>query len=473
MGLAVEPGALTACQLQWDGSRPQVVRSATFVLPESATLEKPESLGDAFTQFLREQRFTAKRAIIGLPAAWLAVKDRMAPPGDDASTFDILRLLAEQEFATDARELVFDGSLDAAPLHTPSADDPLRAVLLFATLRRRMEGIVKLVEQAGVKPVAVTSTAIAVSDVAAVNDASMLLRVTPTAVELVWRNDGRIGAVRHLSTHGPGASGGDATWGNGLGGELRRVSLTFPAPTGSTKRKLCLVDSAGLSNDAVTALGERLSLQAQVITRLGPLHVQATDGGSTVTPEHAGAAALALRGASDQPLMVNFLHSRLAAPPERMPIYWRYGIAAAILLVVGILALAADMMLTRSEIKQMKVAYAAIETPAQEAEKLRKRVRLARGWYDQRPKLLDCLAALTMSFPERGVVWATNLAIDHNMICSVTGKAENDASVSTVRDAISASPYFTDIKSGGFREADRQSRQVSFSITARYRGDQE
>lgn len=465
LGLAVEPGAIAAVQVQRAGTRSQVVRAATFTLPESATIENPDSFGPAFSQFLRDNQFSAKRAVIGLPAAWLAVKERMVPAGDDATTLDMLRLLAESEFATDARELMFDCLLDAAPLHSVSPEEPLRAVLLFATLRRRVDGLVRVAEQAGLRVAAITSSTVALAQAGDAVACPTMLRITPAAVELLWREEDRIGAVRHLATHGPGKTGGTAEWGNSLGAELRRIWLSLPQPTGP--RKLRIFDSAGLSKEAKDALVARLSLQPEVAATVGPLTLGGSGEGS-LAPEHAAAGALALLGHAEAPPAIDFLHSRLAPPPRRMPALWRYGIAAAAVLLLAFAGLMGDIFLTSRELARMEAEYAELEPQAKKAAQLRDRVRIARGWFDQRPKLLDCLAALTMAFPEQGSVWATTVAIDNDLTCNVTGKAENDSSVVLVREAISRSPWFSEVKSGGIRGADRQSRQVSFSMTFRY-----
>ena len=63
-------------------------------LPEGISLQEPGSLGRALGQFLRQKRFSARRAVVGVPAKWLMVKEMRIPPASAESTAGILRIIA-------------------------------------------------------------------------------------------------------------------------------------------------------------------------------------------------------------------------------------------------------------------------------------------------------------------------------------------------------------------------------------------
>ena len=64
--------------------------------------------GAALAEFLRQKQFTARHAVVGLPAKWLLVKTKEVPPADSKTASDLLRLQAEGDFSSELRDLVFE-----------------------------------------------------------------------------------------------------------------------------------------------------------------------------------------------------------------------------------------------------------------------------------------------------------------------------------------------------------------------------
>ena len=81
IGLSIGERSLLAAEVV-AGERPEVARLAEFVYPDGISPQQPAELGTALGAFLRENKFTAKSAIVGLPARWLVVKCKDVPPAD-------------------------------------------------------------------------------------------------------------------------------------------------------------------------------------------------------------------------------------------------------------------------------------------------------------------------------------------------------------------------------------------------------
>jgi hypothetical protein len=71
LGLAVGERAVACAEVQVQGDRRTVRRTATFTFGPDLSLDKPEAAGQALAAFLRQKKFSASRAVVGLPAGWL------------------------------------------------------------------------------------------------------------------------------------------------------------------------------------------------------------------------------------------------------------------------------------------------------------------------------------------------------------------------------------------------------------------
>ena len=128
LGVAIGERSLLVAEVV-AGDRPEVKRLAEFVYPEGISPHKPEELGTALAEFLRENKFSAKSAVFGLPARWLVVKAKEVPPADPSTLANLLRLQAEGEFSSELKDLVYDYAADTslgypksvlADRHTPA-----------------------------------------------------------------------------------------------------------------------------------------------------------------------------------------------------------------------------------------------------------------------------------------------------------------------------------------------------------------
>src|SRR5207248_1965427 len=108
------------------GEQTEVRQFAELVYPEGASPAEPAALGKALAQFLRENNFTARATVVGLPARWVLVKSKEVPPADASTLAELLLLQAESEFSSEFKDLVYEYAGDAGA-------GPLGTVILIAT----------------------------------------------------------------------------------------------------------------------------------------------------------------------------------------------------------------------------------------------------------------------------------------------------------------------------------------------------
>src|SRR5438477_10424922 len=151
LGVAVSDHSIACAEVTvTHGDRRAVRRTAVFVFPPEASLDTPDAAGQALASFLRQKRFTATRAVVGVPARWLIAVEKEVPPANEEQTRATLRLQAERLAVAEHGEVVFDFAGRANPMAASK-------VLLVGMLRQRMDKVERMLDAAGLTVLAVTS----------------------------------------------------------------------------------------------------------------------------------------------------------------------------------------------------------------------------------------------------------------------------------------------------------------------------
>ena len=127
LGMAFGPGLIQVAEITVDAKSVKAARAADFVFSEGDTLDKPLELGKKFSAFLKENKFSAKQVVAGLPTQWLMVKTKTVPAMAAGNLAGMLRLQAERDFSIEPNDLVIDyvfGEMDRA---TGAVAPPLAA----------------------------------------------------------------------------------------------------------------------------------------------------------------------------------------------------------------------------------------------------------------------------------------------------------------------------------------------------------
>ena len=476
LGLAVTERSITAVEVACVRGGRKVLHAAEFPLPQDdAAREAAPLLGKALRQFLRRNHFSASRCVIGIGARWLVAREKSLPPTSPDLLAGALSIATEREFASDAKDLVFDYS---GPVDSAQG----QSVLLVATSRQNVDYLLAAARAAGLRVAAVTSSTLALAAATGGPPSSrrLVLYLSPTTVELSVQSGGGTRLLRHLPISPPAAAAHGSPladgWLDNLAGELRRVVALLPGSvanqSGDPEQALDLViwnASGPPGAEALADLGKRLSLAVRLCQY--PSDLEIADGPAARAGEPAAAAALAAAGLNRQLLAVDFLHSRLS-PRRKITVgrkaAWAAALAAAVILPC--LALFLAWRAQQGEVDDLKGQLDAMQPSLAAAKDLVRKATFAGRWYDQRPRHLDCLRELTLAFPAEGRIWTTSLAISEDMRVLLSGKAADQGAVLEVVDRLDGNPKFAEVQSLYISEVGGGSLEWSFAISLKFVG---
>ncbi len=464
LGLAIDDTGVVATELRLQSGRAEVRRTGELLWGQELTADSVRPLGQRLHQFLREQGFTAKRAVVGLAAKWVLTKEVDAPPASPEALAGLLSIQAERVFSLDADELIFDycgrtSTTEKSP------------ILLLAARRQMVHQIKDLTEAAGLQVQAMTLSALACTK--ALSEGGLKswygLYARPTYCEFWAQLDGSPRFIKHVPM---GKNGSPAGYADLLAATLERLMLLSPVPGQTPPYAITAYDACGLPAECLEGLGRRLGPQITISNgRAGLLSK------GLVLPDHPdqaraiAAAAVALTAVGSQKPLVDFLNPRLRAKKavsHKRVIVWGAGIAAAGVLGLGVLL--AVWHAYRSDIAAGNAWLKENEAQINAAQEFVDRAKYASSWDSRAPQFLECLKGLTTAFPEEPSLWASSLALNENGTGSVVGKTTSEASFYEMLDKIKQdAKEFPDVKMMYLRDPGRDSREKEFAINFKFK----
>lgn len=478
LGIAVGDRSLLIAEVSSAGASPQVDHAAEFPFPAGVTLQQPEQLGHSLLQFLKQQHFTARTAVIGIPAKWLLTKKKEVPAAAEKLVTETLRLQAEGEFSSELHDLVYEFSGQASPTEA-------RPVLLMAIPRRYIDQITTLAESARLRAQAITPYTAALGAVASRGSKiATLLVLGPGGAEFASQQGPSPRALRYLGPAGQAPL---------LAGELRRNMALIPqngdaTGNGHARPELTVWNDTGLDEVALRTLTEALGTDVKCgdLRSLGVTPPAASDG-----RDYGTAVALALTGMQGVAPPADFLHSRLAPVPEKS---LRQRVTLAALVGVVVLAVVffawSDLHKRQDEAAARTAEFDRQKSAIATADAMVKKVEFARAWHAGNPKYLAFLRDLTNDVPEDGQIYLTSLDLKEppkdpketatanpeardaapKLKGTLSGKATRADSALKVIDRLRADSHFSNVERVDLNERDvnRNSREVSFRCSFTY-----
>lgn len=448
LGISFGSRSLLVAEVHANGA-PRVVRAAEFQFDEADSLQDPASLGKKLAQFLKQNGFSANQVVFGLPAQWLMMKDKSLPPAAPELIPGMLRIQAERDFSLEPSSLSID-------YITGRSSSDGQAVALVAALRERIDQIRSLATAAGLKSRIITGTSLALL---AATQASTLLYVGPNGAELILRGKDGLPRVRHIST----ASVKKDTPGSPFVPELRRaIAMAQPA---IEEGELHVWDDGANGSALLRELGTEIDIPVKKGERFSGAPLEGA------IPAHAaGSAALAL--CLVQPLApVDFLNSRLdVKPPSKLSSLVVWGSVAAFVVLAGLSYLVIDWRQSAQEVAELRQKQLDMKDNLDAAKGFINRVNATRTWYERRPNYLECLRAVTLTFPEEGRVWTSSLTLREDMRGILNGRASDEKSVLDVLDKLKSGQNFADVKMLHMRGSGTKGSEISFAISFGFLG---
>ena len=97
LGLAVGQKSILVAEVSTKGGRFAVNRVGEFTFPEGVSMGAPEKIGRALGEFLKASGFSARGAVIGLPAKRLLTRRKEIPPASPEIAANTATKQAEPE----------------------------------------------------------------------------------------------------------------------------------------------------------------------------------------------------------------------------------------------------------------------------------------------------------------------------------------------------------------------------------------
>jgi hypothetical protein len=468
LGLAIDDAGVVATELRIQAGRPEIRRTGEFLWEQELTAENAKSLGQRLHHFLREQGFSAKRAVVGLAAKWVLTKEVEAPPANPEVLAGMLSIQAERAFSLDADELIFDYC-------GKTSMSEKSQILLLAVRRQMVSQIKEMAQAAGLHVQAITLSSLACSKALAEGGSASWygLYARPNYCEFWAQQDGSPRFIKHVPIARNGTPGGYAEL---VSAAVNRLVLLSPLSGRTPPYPITTYDASGSSDELVQGLGRRLGPQIAVSDGQAALRTKGLSlPGHPSETRAVAAAAVALIAMGPERPPVDFLDPRVGAHKKqainrRRVLAWGGGIAAACVLGVAILLIlwrtyAGDVAANQAWLK-------AHDAEIKAAQEFVDRAKYAASWDSQDPRFLGWLKELTQAFPQEPSVWAKTLILSEEGKDSISGWTTNQASLNEVVEKMQKNPVFVDprmmhTRAGGNKDA----RDVDeFIISFTFRG---
>jgi hypothetical protein len=474
LGLAIDEFGIAAAEirtrpaLHQSGTGPghtEVQRTGQWNFEQKLNLDNAKEAGQKLRQFLRENHFSSKQAIIGIPTKWIVAKEITVPPAGAESVAGVLNIQAERAFSLNAGELVFD--------YCGSTSSSERSkVLLLAARSQIVEQVKDLAAGAGLELRSMTVSALAFGKNLPDSNTEYRygLYTQPTYCEFWTQFNGGPRSIQHIPLITANKTTDERA--ELLASTIQRLILLSSQHDSSSSHYITAYDGCGRAGETIELLNERLKPRIVVTDGSAQLLSEVTDSSEYQEQDQSIAAvAVAMAAAGTDKLLVDFLNPRfgLKKKTTRRPVTTWAGIIGAVCLLAIIIVLM-NWRADSRDIATYKEQLALMSEDITTAKDVVDRITYAKSWTSQEPVFLNCLRELTLTFPEEPTIWATNLRLSEDAGASLVGKAVNEESFYEVLDKIKQNDAFFNVQMVHLRKAGRDLTEQEFAVNFEFRG---
>jgi len=408
--------------------------------------DEPQVLAQELRERLQPLGRLPRRVIVGVPLNRVLVSAVHIPemPGEEVPGF--LRLQAEREFLLPPEDLRLGVSVAAPGQGSGNA-------VLAALEGRQYANLERGLRLVGFREIlAMPAAAAAAGDGTAVR-----LLAGTDGVDLVATLNGRVVFVRRLA-----AGTGDPT----------TTDAALPALIGDLRISLRqLPDDVRVGASTIEVIGHAESVDG-LVAALSQAHVSGSWPLQAVRAEHSVASFLCaqtarrLAAGRDPDLVmvpVPLAHQANGLTRWRRPLAVAGGVAAGVVLIVAALALCQSRQLS-----SLRADWQSLSPRAETVRQVIDTARSRQAWFSDQAVTLDLLRAITLAFPERGVVWATRIEITGRRQAVVAGNALNREDWLRTLEALRQTAGVRDLRVTQARETADGKSPMTFALTFTY-----
>jgi hypothetical protein len=125
------------------------------------------------------------------------------------------------------------------------------------------------------------------------------------------------------------------------------------------------------------------------------------------------------------------------------------------------------MQQRQGELVSMQTQLGGLANDVKAATEMLAEYKYARGYFDARPDVLDCLREITLAFNDDERIWVTSLALHENGKGTLAGKAEDQKTILALCGRLQKSRRFTDARTLQMSEVNvpgGRNKEQSFTI---------
>jgi len=455
LGIVFYGQTIAVSEVETAGDTCRVRRSAEFTMPDGMTIENIASQQSKFGDFLKENGFKSKKAVVGISAKQIVSTLLKIPPIEDAETRqETIKIHLERKLEADFSDVVFD----CWDCQDKNAD----SILALMTLKKTVDAIKAFLASSKINPLWITSSSLGL-DLAATAGTDCNIVNYPKSLEVFIFQDRNLSAVLNISKKTKGTF--DAELADEVSRQVKRALWSLSA---NNSRPDYTVWS---TNHDAAAVRQQLG---RALSNLKQIEIKNIKGSATTGNLCDLAARLADRMiAAGRPAGINFLNSREHAKTSAIPKQWRSRIAigvAAVFLLLGVYFY--GWYADSKAIAQYQQDLDSMSEDVPAAEKMIEQIGYAKQWFNHQPIHLENLRELTLAFPRNSDIWSTSLAVDPSLNQVITGRATNEDAILDVVDQLQANPLFKDIKLLYIRKMGANTNVMTFAINFNCRGEQ-
>ncbi|MCK5565367.1 MAG: hypothetical protein KAJ07_08980 [Planctomycetes bacterium] len=454
LGIVFYGQTIAVSEVKSVGNSCQVRCCAEFTMPDGVTIENIASQQAKFGDFLKENGFKSKRAVIGISAKQIVSTSLKIPPIEDADTRQqTIKIQLERELNVDFSDIVFD----CWDSHCKNDE----TILTMMTLKKTVEATKEFLAAFKITPLSITGSSMGL-DLEARPGIDCNIVNYPGSLEVFIFQDRSLKTIVNISKKAKDSF--DAEQAADVCRQIDRTLWLLSTKDSRINYTLWTTDS---DTDEV---GKHLceEIDGLRVEDIKPPPEAVSCGYLCDLASH-----LAGRVISGEPARVNFLNGHHQTKNITIPKHWWSRIAIGIMMLFLLLGLYFySWYVDLTEIARYQQSLDSMSTSVLDAEKMAVRVAHARQWFDREPMHLDNLRELTMAFPETSDIWLTSLAVDASLNQVIAGRASNEDAILDVVDKLKANPLFKDIKLLYIRKMGKNTEVMTFAINFNCRREQ-
>ena len=425
LGLALDGSRLSGVVLRRTNGSLQVQQSFSVTLTLDPLTAAPELVGREIRNQLDTAGVRERHCIFGVPLKWVLTTHTELPPLPPADAASLLQLEAEKGFSTDI------ATLQLADSRCSLAAE--KQYVLFAGIASaHIATLDQVLTAAKLKPVSFTLGLTALQPPAEeISNGVLALAIGESTVSLQITGGGGVAALRALEGAVESPTGQPVLQPNLVAREARITLGQLPAELRESVRHIRIFGPRDLAQplaDELELRFEPMGLEVDIVTRYAP-----GEFGAEIPPQTPVSAAfsLAARGLMEQPPAFNFLPPKptlleqFAAKYSSGRLRTVGAIAAGVAVLVGALFFFQQIQLWR-----LRAQWNGMAAKVAQLQAIQDNIRQYRPWYDGTFRDLAILRALSVAFPEDGVVTAKTISIQpDNRTVSCSGNARDNAAL--------------------------------------------